>query len=288
MWKILFRGRIASQREGIALRHRPGYVRVRRNRPGAAFFLVPLAAAALFVFIRLGLPALPAPAAGDGAPAPSPAPAQTREVALDTAQAHLVILGRADGPEAARVEAARFVSRGAAGYVFQDGGVYQVAGACYESREEADAVAARLIESGEAQATAATYSAGPARLRITAPPDHLAALTGAEALVRSQLADLGAMAFSLDAGEDVSAVRAALYIAAREAQAAGELLQNAAGETPGPVAGPLLDILRALTQTQEALAAFEAKSPLFFSSKMKYNQIDLRMRHLSLLRTLSK
>lgn len=258
-------------------------VPVKRDHPRAALFLIPLLLLTLYAFARYGLPALP-----KRVQAPADARRVTREIEFSGLSAHLVTLAVADGPEAARVEAARYISRGAAGYLLGADGRSVIAGALYPSKPEAVAVAARLRAGENPSSDVLSCEASGARLRVSATGAQIQALKGGEALLRTQVEALGALAFALDSkATDLETARGKLYVASREANAAAQALRDAAGKAPDKVAGALTEILQSLATCEENLADFNAKSPLFFSSKMKYNQIDLRLRHMSFLKGLA-
>ena len=258
-------------------------VRVRRDRPRAALFLIPLVLLTFLAFLRFGMPALPA-----RAPEPRTLVRVTREISFEPLRANLVTLGSTDGPEAARVEAARYVSRGAAGYLLYEEGRIMIIGALYDAKAEAVSVAARLRAGENPQSDALSYETPGARLRVRASEEQIRALSEGEALLRAQTDALGALAFELDSGEiDSETARGRLYLASREAAACEAALSEAAGAAPDRIAGELIKNLRYLSECEENLAGFKAKSPLFFSGKMKYNQIDLRLRHMSFLKGLA-
>ena len=91
-------------------------VRVRREHPSALAWALALMLTMLCVYLlTLGLALAPEAAidAGDGAPR------VTEEVSFGSAEAYFVSLGRFDTATEARIEAARYTPRGAAGYALE-------------------------------------------------------------------------------------------------------------------------------------------------------------------------
>ncbi len=155
-------------------------VRVRRVEPvrrAAALFLLALGA---FVWLtaRRGDPVAAILSARD-------AERTAAQVVFDPLALHAVRTAVCDSEAAARVEAARYASRGAAGFILRRE-VWHVLAAGYDTAEEADAVRDGLREKEGMSCDTVSLVCGPARLRVTATAEQTAALTGCEAALRDR------------------------------------------------------------------------------------------------------
>ena len=112
-------------------------VRVRRDRPSALAWALALLLTMLCVYLlTLGPTAAPEAniaSVGD-------APRVTEEVSFAPAAAWFVSLGRYDTAAEARIEAARYTPRGAAGYVLETEDGFLALGAAYDDQAEAESV----------------------------------------------------------------------------------------------------------------------------------------------------
>ena len=157
-------------------------VRVRRERPSALAWALALLVTMLCVYLlTLGIAAAPEASidsAGD-------APRVTEEASFDAAEAWFVALGRFETATEARIEAARYTPRGAAGYVLEAEDGFLVLGAVYENQAEAESVARALAQSEGLACEVYTERAEGARLRITAAEADIALVVEAEAGLRA-------------------------------------------------------------------------------------------------------
>ena len=258
-------------------------IQVRRDRPGALALALAFAVTMLVVYLMtLGS------AAEDARNKPSTRssePRVTRELTLEPLAVYCVQFGRFSGAGEARVEAARYAERGAAGYVYADGAQFLTLGAGYPERSDAERVAERLREREGLAAQVFARSCDAVRLKITAPEDQIETFLRADALLRAQVNQLGELAFQIDRGEiGAEAARALVAVQAAEAR---ELLAELA-EIPGENA-----IFAGLTARVEKLSAelnvlsFEnIETDLFISGKIKYNYLDARLGYIDFLRSL--
>lgn len=258
-------------------------VYVRRRGPCPAVWLTLMMMAALMAFVFFARPTIQALTV-DLDQAPESAERVTQEISFTGLEIYLVTLAQMDDAALARVEAARYVPRGAAGYVFSEGGSYQVAGNGYATREEAEKVAASLSESEDIEAKVLRRGAAGALLRVTATQAQLSALVEGEAIVRRLGQELSVYALALDRGERQAPVlRAALSLSAQEAAQAGARLTKAAGEAPNPVAAGIIELLTQLSDDLSLLAGEDQDTPLSFSSKLKYAYLSTELKHIDFL-----
>ena len=157
------------------------------------------------------------------------------------------MLSRAGDEAAARIEAARYVSRGAAGYILPGSSEYLIIGAGYDSADEAAQVMKKLGEEEKLTASIATREAAGLTVRLTGSRAQVDALIGAENALRGSTGHMGEAAFSLDAGTlQLSGAREALLAARAEAKKARETLIKAAGSEENQASQGLVNLLSQL------------------------------------------
>ncbi len=255
-------------------------VRVRRDHPYAPAWTLVMLLTALTLYLIT-----------EGARAPNPravsAPVEQVSCQLEPLDLNLLVLSRARDEASARIEAARYMPRGAAGYILPGTGEYLIVGAGYDSADEAARVMQKLEEEHLTASLAARGSPGLS-LRLTGTRAQTDALLNAERALRAQTAVLGETAFSLDAGAiQIAGAREALLSARADARKAREALEQAAGAAVNPAAQGLLSLLFSLEDSATTMLFDNQPSPLFFSSQMKYNYIDLRLRHIDFINRLA-
>ena len=170
-------------------------VKVRRERPAAAAWALAVLLTALFVFLI-------ARGAGtqSGEETPESAPRRAYALTFAPLETHLVQFGAYEDALSARIEAARYMPRGAAGYVLE-GSLYRVIGAGYDSRQDAQGVCERLREEEGMEASVYSLSSGEVELTIQGTQAQVEALTQAETALRNAAAQLNETAFGYDRGE---------------------------------------------------------------------------------------
>ena len=168
-------------------------VRVRRERPTALALAVALCVTMLVVYV------LTLDVKGpDVVESMAAAPRVTKEIAFDGLTGWVVSMAACESPQAARLQASAWVSRGAAGCVYPLDGQWRVLGALYDSRKAAERVSKRLAEDEGISAEVVPLEARGLTLRVTAPQAQIDALSGADALLRQQINQLGQVALQLD------------------------------------------------------------------------------------------
>ena len=250
-------------------------VRVRRERPTALALAVALCVTMLVVYV-LTLDVKGADVKGaDAVESMAAAPRVTREIAFDALAGWAVSMATCESPQAARLQASAWVSRGAAGCLYQSDGQWRVLGALYESRKEAERVSKRLSEEEGIPAEVVLLDARGLTLRVTAPQTQIDALSGADALLRRQIEQLGQMALQLDKGEiNPEAARALCALAATEAEKQADLLAAIPGAGENAMCAALIGRLRDLAQMQDAAAKASRSDPATLSGLLRCAQIE--------------
>lgn len=253
-------------------------VRVRR-RSGTVVRAVVFLAAAAAVYIRVSLPALNRmEEAATGAL--SRGERTTQEIAIAPLEAHLISFGGFEEMSGARVEAARYVSRGAAGYVLT-GEEMQVIGAAYDSEAAAERVCAQLKAAEGMDCTVISVNSPEVILRMTADSGQIAAFTEAEKTLRTAADALGMLAFSIDRGE-ADAHQAGMVIETQLDKAENAL--HALQAQPGKSGGLYTELTQLMTdlcgQMEQMLSE---TSGMILSSRLKYAQVDFRVREIDMM-----
>lgn len=179
----------------------------------------------------------------------SAAPRITRRITLEALEGWCVTLGRFDDADTARVEAAGYAARGAAGVVMPMDGAWQVLGALYGSEKQARRMAEKLKGEGTADADVLALTAGAVELRITAPENQIDLIAASDGLLRDQVGQLAALAQRLDRGEVQS--EAAKTLCALSATESGELaakLRACPGAAENGLCASLIDGLETLSR----------------------------------------
>lgn len=221
-------------------------VRVRRDRPSALSWALALAVTMLAVYLAtLTTPAKPPEVEETGAAAAR----VTRELTLAETTACLVDLGTYPDGTAARIAAADFATRGAAGAILPRDDGFHVIGACYETETDATRIARRLSEQ-DVPATPLILSAPAVSLRITAPEDDADAIAEADRALRLALRQIAALALQVDRNEQTAAQTRTLAAVIRsELDHAESQLAQVAGAQDQRVCAGLMSIMRETSQS---------------------------------------
>ena len=245
-------------------------VRVRRERPTALALAVALCVTMLVVYV-LTLDVKGA----DVVESMAPAPRVTREIAFDALTGWAVSMATCESPQAARLQASAWVSRGAAGCVYQLDGLWRVLGALYDSGKEAERVSKRLSEEEGIPTEVVLLETGGLTLRVTAPQAQIDALSGADALLRRQIGQLGQVALQLDREEiNPEAARALCALAATEADKQAGLLAAIPGAGENALCAALIGCLRELAQMQDTAAKAGRTDSAALSGLLRCAQIE--------------
>ena len=245
-------------------------VRVRRERPTALALAVALCVTMLVVYV-LTLDVKGA----DVVESMAAAPRVTKEIAFDGLKGWVVSMAACESPQAARLQASAWVSRGAAGCVYPLDGQWRVLGALYDSRKAAERVSKRLAEDEGISAEVVPLEARGLTLRVTAPQAQIDALSGADALLRQQINQLGQVALQLDRSQiNPEAARALCALAVTEAEKQADLLAVIPGAGENALCAALIGRLRELAQMQDTAAKADRADPTALSGLLRGAQIE--------------
>lgn len=258
-------------------------VRVRRDRPAAPAMALALAVTMLAVYLI----ARSAPTdGGEAALAGAREGRVTREIELAGVEVYCADLGCCEDDVAARILAASFAPRGAAGVVRRDASGWHVLGAAYALEADAQRAVRQLAERDGVTAQVWSLAAAPLTLRITAPAADIDAIAAADAALTSQIEGAAALAARVDRGEvgDRSA-RTLAALAESELEAARTALAQVAGAAEDAVCASLLD---QLAQLADALgdAARGSDAGAALSGRLRSCQIAAQLRRADALNAL--
>ena len=219
-------------------------VQVRRDRPSVLSWAVALMVTMLAVWlITLSTP--DAEKIADAATGPR----VTREVDFQGMTVWFADLGAFESEWQARVSAAEYALRGAAGVVREDGGEYRVLGAGYTLEADAKRIAEKLGQQEGISAGVIAMNAPTVSLRITASEGDVETIVNADLILRQQLTQLNSMALQVDRGEiSFASARTLSRVAASEIRKARENLEEIPGGEQQPVCAALIEQLSALEE----------------------------------------
>lgn len=221
----------------------PQRIRVRRDRPSALTWALALAVTMLAVYLIT----LSAPIEEEAQDASADARV-TQQITLEGMSMYFADLGAYPQQWRARVAAAAYTARGAAGAVYADGDGYHVLGAGYAFKADAERIAQRLSEQS-ISASVLELSAPQISLRITAAQRDVAAIAEADSVLRRQLQQICALALQIDRGEvSASSARTLMKVSAAEARSARKALEAVRGSEDQPICTSLIRQLGALDQ----------------------------------------
>lgn len=237
-----------------------------------------------------GFPILSLPVAAS-TPVPLPqatATASDNTLTLERQSWYAVQLGAFDSQALALEAADSYRSRGAAGYVVQDG-LYRVLAAAFPVREEADSVLQQLQQQdGFDSAILYRLSAEEVILQVVATPIQASALAQGYALLPEMIRELSRLSLALDRETmDAAAVRAAAGTnLTRIRQLLTTMDLSLAGANNAIVTG-LTGLLTASASAMEQLAAAQDDKALSFSAQIKYNHLDILWRYVEYVRAMT-
>ena len=241
-------------------------VRLRRGKPVrrmAALFGLTLAVF-LFVIARRGDPV---------------------EAILSERDAGRVRTAACASEESARVEAARYVPRGAAGYVLHRE-TWHVLCSGYETAEDAAAVRDHLREAEGMSCDTVSLVCDEVRIRVTATPAQTEALTACEAKLRETVELIGALSYAIDRGDTAVSQAIGVLRSQKEAlsEARSRFMTAAGANLDGAVCAPLCDLAETAGKGLEKLTGEAATLPdVLFSGRMKALFLALRVGQIGYL-----
>lgn len=207
----------------------------------------------------------------------------SREIALEDMRCYLIALSGGGEAENARIDSARYMKRGAAGYLMERNGQWFSIGNMYFSKEEADLITEHLLKNG-INASVIELNEKGVTLRVTADEDTLDALSFCVSAFREYEESLMNFSYRLDAGElskrEARVLLSVLYYDLSEKRAEAEkalktLDKNAAKEIFAMYLN-LLDDVSSLTKNEGG--------EMMLSARIKYALIDHALLKISLLK----
>lgn len=253
-------------------------VRIRTGRRPSLRWTLPLVCAAGVFYLLTAqgrrAPSVAGSVGGEAITQAYTAPAQ---------EIHLLSLGGYDGEAEARVEAARYVGRGTAGYIYPAQQLFVIA-AGYSTRADAERVAEQLEAAEGLACQVISIRSEPVSLRITAASSQIEALITADATLRQVHAQLQPLAFALDGGEaDYLQVVGQLQDTIDQAKLAADGLRGDYELSSLPLGQGYLRLLDGYAESLRQVLVTGADTVLAFSSRLKYALIDSRLAYIDFL-----
>ncbi len=259
-------------------------VRARRKPKGVLWALIFLMIS-MALYIRVSLPALEGIRGGERLPA-QPGERVTKEVRIAPVEIFLVSFGGYDVMNSAKVEAARYVSRGAAGYILKRDRLY-VIGAGYPEREAAEKACVFLAaQEGLACAVMEAVS-GEVVMRMTAGEKQIEAFVEAESALRRCAEVLGKLAFSVDGGAaTLQQAQAVVGTELAKIQAAKETLDAQTGRNDNEIFAGISSLLAEMERQMEEM--LKEKKAMGISARLKYAYADSMVREAEMMNALGR
>ena len=211
----------------------------------------------------------------------------SQEYQVPAQSLHMLSFGAYDTEAEARVEAARYVSRGTAGYVYQAARLFVIA-AGYDAREDAERVAGQLQSAEGIACEVISVKSEPVCLKITASQAQIQALISCDATLREALSELLALSFALDGqGADYLQVSSRLQDTLDRTSLAASSLREDYQLASDSIGGGYLRLLTACSGSIRRLLTDGASTTLAFSSRLKYAFLDNRLAYIELLQGLA-
>lgn len=202
----------------------------------------------------------------------------TLVIDLPAAQLYCACFGVYPDEGTARAEGARYVARGAAGYVRPQGDAFLALASAYGTEGDARAVCAHITEDEGILASVYAFEAKALSVRVTATERQLAALHNAVAALGRYPEEMNALALRMDGGElDSGTARALVEVALTELGRLERELRISLADTDDRFATGLYGLLNNLTGSIRAISQNQGLKGLALSSALKYNYIGARL-----------
>ncbi len=215
-----------------------------------------------------------------GFPTPQVGETGSQSIIIPAQDWHTIQLGVYENADAAALQAAQYVTRGAAGYVLADDR-YRVLAAVYNTREDAETIKARLKEGQNIDAYIYRLSTEEVELSVTAAAAQIQALRDGFAVVQDTLTEMGRLSAELDKQNlDGGAVILGAQEAKLRVQRAQKTLEDVLGSASSAVVTGLKELLNTANDGLEMICAQNAQESVNMTSKIKYHQIDLLWRYI--------
>ncbi len=211
----------------------------------------------------------------------------TLVIDLPTANVYCACFGAYVDAGTARVEAARYVDRGAAGYIRPESGRYLVLASAYGTEGDARSVCTHISENEGIDTSVCAFSAESVSVRVTATERQLTALSAAVDALQKYPAEMNALALRIDAGElDSKTARALVEVARTELGACERELRISLADTDDRFATGLYALLNDYAEATRAASGDQNLKGLALSSVLKYNYIASRLSVIDFMNSL--
>lgn len=222
-----------------------------------------------------------------GFPTPTMGESGNQSIVIPAQDWYTIQLGVYENADAAALQAAQYVTRGAAGYVLEDDR-YRVLAAVYQTREDAETIKARLMEGQKIDTYIYRISAEEVELNVTAAAAQIVALRDGFAVVQDTLIEMGRLSAELDKQNmDGGSVILGAQEARLRVQRAQKALEDVLGTSGSEVVTGLAGLLRTASDGLEMICAQNAQESVHMTSKLKYHQIDLLWRYIQYVRQIT-
>lgn len=232
---------------------------------------------------------LPRPAASVAAAQTTAEPRITAQFELDRIRLYAVALGVYDTETEARLAAARYTLRGAAGCIEETEDGWALLGAGYASNAEAASVCRQLAVNENIAAQVMLFGAEGLRISMTAARSQSAAVSAALDSLSVVPGELMSLSGQLDSGAcDTATIRSLISIKAAELQIQLTNLSDVLGVTADIFCRIIETNLAALCERMAVLSTNDGPSGLMLSSCMKQCALETQLGIIDMLHTLSR
>lgn len=218
-------------------------------------------------------------------PAPS-VHSETREIAFPDAGIYLVSLNGGQSMENARLTSARFMQRGAAGYLYEMDGKWFSVGNMYFSKDEAEKIASHLAENHLSASVIPLKQTG-VTLRVTAEASALDALSFIISAFSDFETSLLDYSERIDAGvlseREARVLLSVLSFDVSEKKPEAEKAVLASGDN---AAKEIFNMYLNLLETASSLTK-NAGGEMMLSARIKFAAIDCAIARMNLLKKLN-
>ena len=223
-------------------------------------------------------------------PSPSPVPDVSEEILFPAMPIYAIQLGAFSSADNAHAEAQRFAARGAAGYLYPDGNVSRVLASAYRTRAEADDVREQLLtmQGVECYVLDLFADAGDVTLRVTAPPERVAAIQDALGGWRDTLGRLESLGARVDAAQAMpEETRKELRSLADQLESNRAAMADGVSVDGNPAIAEMDALLRSTAESLSLTANQMNASAMEISSEIKYTYVHTLIRYGQALRAIS-
>lgn len=211
----------------------------------------------------------------------------TMRIELPAANIYCACFGVYTDAGSARAEAARYVARGAAGYIRAEESAFLVLASAYGTEGDAQSVCTHISQDEGISTSVRTYAAEPIAMRVTASERQLAALNAAVGALGVYPGELNALAHRIDGGElDSKTARALVEVALTELKAMERELRISLADTDDRFALGVYHLLNDLMAATRAVSDDGDLKGLALSSVLKYNYIESRLSVIDFMNSL--